>query len=139
MQDNPILKKGEDDLVRHATGDAHLDEEDNQQNDDEWRTSRVDDPELDSFDGWRRWSPNTEQTAAHPCVIAILGSSCHSHESSSSSRSIVRKRRWITVLKQKNVRDEYRSVERLGEGQKMVDRGSRYRQRQSKFQRIQDT
>ena len=48
---DPDLHEGEGGLLRFAPVDAHVDEPDNQQ-DDEWRNWRLDDPEPGSFDEW---------------------------------------------------------------------------------------
>ena len=38
--------------MRQAPEDAHMDEQDSQQDDDEWRNGRVGDREHDSFEDW---------------------------------------------------------------------------------------
>ena len=79
----PRLQEVEDDLVRQAPANAHVDEQVSQQDDDEWRNSRVDDPSLTvSMTGMKTMVPlhraitRTAEvrrcTGAHPCVITLL-------------------------------------------------------------------
>ena len=116
------LQEAEDECVRDALED-HLDEQDSQQDGDERRNVRVDDPERNNV---HRYHSNTRRgvsrRSASLCACDAVRAQTFTvgPDAPSSSRSNLRRRQRVTLLKKGTSQKKH-----LGKRQeRMVDRGS---------------